>query len=72
VGTSMTQVIIEDHFQVVGRALEVQIFKQLALFYIQGNLDVSTNEVLNRSLLYEWASLFVGRQDIKFTFIQKI
>jgi hypothetical protein len=71
-GTRMARVPIEDNCQVVGRALEVQIFKQLALFYIQRNLDVSTNEVLNRSLLYEWASLFVGRQDIKFTFVQEI
>jgi hypothetical protein len=72
VGTIMARDLIEDHCQVVGRALYVQIFKQLALFYISRNLDMSTNEVLNRSLVYEWASLFVGRQDIKFTFVQEI
>jgi hypothetical protein len=71
VGTSMARVLIEDHCQVVGRALEVQKIKQLDLIYIKRNLYLSTKEVLNRSILYEWASLFVGRKDIKFTFVQE-
>jgi hypothetical protein len=70
VGTIIARIIMEDE-PGIGRALECQIFTQLALFRIRREL-VESDATEEAVLLYEWIGLFNARQDITFSILQEL